>query len=148
MVTKEMLHAEIDRLTDAQTQEVHGLLCLLREHAGDDTNPRRLAQTSKDTFEGSRDEDALGRLDFAKGVARDFEDWPAADKELPDMRGLFGRSSRTPQDISGNLEAELPDAGNGQKRKGLLARLQEIQIDGPEDFAENFDLYASGEKRV
>jgi hypothetical protein len=30
----------------------------------------------------------------------------------------------------------------------LMDRLMQIQIDGPEDFAANFDLYASGEKRV
>ena len=29
---------------------------------------------------------------------------------------------------------------------GLLERLQEIEIDAPEDFASNFDLYVSGEK--
>lgn len=31
-------------------------------------------------------------------------------------------------------------------RPGLLERLQEIEIDAPEDFATNFDLYVSGEK--
>lgn len=30
----------------------------------------------------------------------------------------------------------------------LMDRLMQIQIDGPEDFAANFDLYASGEKRA
>lgn len=34
------------------------------------------------------------------------------------------------------------------KRSGdLLTRLQEIKIDGPEDFSENLDLYLYGEKR-
>lgn len=28
-----------------------------------------------------------------------------------------------------------------------MARLREIKIDGPEDFASNFDLYMSGEKQ-
>ncbi len=31
---------------------------------------------------------------------------------------------------------------------GFLERLSEIQIDGPEDFSENFDLYLSGEKSI
>ena len=30
----------------------------------------------------------------------------------------------------------------------LLERLSQIQIDGPEDFAENLDLYLSGEKQI
>lgn len=30
----------------------------------------------------------------------------------------------------------------------LMARLRNIRIDAPEDFAANFDLYMSGEKRV
>lgn len=32
------------------------------------------------------------------------------------------------------------------ERPSLLERLQEIEIDAPEDFASNFDLYVSGEK--
>lgn len=31
---------------------------------------------------------------------------------------------------------------------GLLTKLQEISIDAPEDFAANFDLYMSGEKKL
>ncbi len=34
------------------------------------------------------------------------------------------------------------------KTSSLLSKLQRIQIDGPEDFAENIDLYLSGEKSV
>lgn len=30
----------------------------------------------------------------------------------------------------------------------FLIRLGEIQIDGPEDFSQNFDLYLSGEKSL
>lgn len=33
------------------------------------------------------------------------------------------------------------------KKEGLLSKLQSIQIDAPEDFAANLDLYVSGEKR-
>jgi hypothetical protein len=32
------------------------------------------------------------------------------------------------------------------KNSGFLATLSQIQIDGPEDFAANLDLYLSGEK--
>jgi hypothetical protein len=34
------------------------------------------------------------------------------------------------------------------RESSLMARLRAIRIDAPEDFAANFDLYASGEKRV
>lgn len=33
-------------------------------------------------------------------------------------------------------------------RPGFLESLASVQIDGPEDFAENIDLYLSGEKQV
>jgi hypothetical protein len=35
-----------------------------------------------------------------------------------------------------------------QERPSLMSRLREIQIDAPEDFAANLDLYMSGEKRA
>ncbi len=35
----------------------------------------------------------------------------------------------------------------GQRSGDLLTLLQEIKIDGPEDFSENLDLYLYGEKR-
>jgi hypothetical protein len=33
------------------------------------------------------------------------------------------------------------------KRKSFMATLREIKIDAPPDFSENFELYASGEKK-
>ena len=35
-----------------------------------------------------------------------------------------------------------------QKQPGLMSKLRQIQIDGPEDFATNLDLYISGEKHA
>ena len=35
-----------------------------------------------------------------------------------------------------------------ESKEGLLKRLQKIKIDGPPDYAENFDLYMSGEKNL
>ena len=35
-----------------------------------------------------------------------------------------------------------------QKQPGLMSKLRQIQIDGPEDFATNLDLYVSGEKHA
>lgn len=34
------------------------------------------------------------------------------------------------------------------KKPNLLKRLQNISIEGPEDFAANHDLYISGEKQI
>lgn len=45
---------------------------------------------------------------------------------------------------SNNLEQ--PKRGN--KKPSLLKRLQNISIEGPEDFAANHDMYISGEKRI
>jgi hypothetical protein len=39
-------------------------------------------------------------------------------------------------------------SGDEGSESTLMDRLMQIQIDGPEDFAANFDLYASGEKRA
>lgn len=35
-----------------------------------------------------------------------------------------------------------------QEKRSFMARLREIKVDGPEDFAANIDLYLSGEKTV
>ncbi|MDQ3685982.1 MAG: hypothetical protein M3430_10340 [Acidobacteriota bacterium] len=34
------------------------------------------------------------------------------------------------------------------EKRSFMARLREIKIDGPEDFAANVDLYLSGEKTL
>jgi len=36
----------------------------------------------------------------------------------------------------------------GKRKAGTLTRLSQIKIRAPKDFAANFDLYASGEKRA
>ena len=35
-----------------------------------------------------------------------------------------------------------------ERKPSLMSRLRRIKIQAPEDFAANFDLYLSGEKRV
>jgi hypothetical protein len=42
----------------------------------------------------------------------------------------------------------LAQAQGEPRKPGLLARLREVQFDGPEDFSTNLDQYLSGEKRV
>jgi hypothetical protein len=46
--------------------------------------------------------------------------------------------------IKKNLVRPKPKTG----KKSLMASLKAIKIDAPEDFAENHDLYVTGEKRV
>ncbi|HYV25761.1 MAG TPA: hypothetical protein VE969_11045 [Pyrinomonadaceae bacterium] len=43
-------------------------------------------------------------------------------------------------------EFARPATANGGP--SLMSKLREISIDGPEDFAENIDLYLSGEKTI
>lgn len=43
-------------------------------------------------------------------------------------------------------EFARPTATNGGR--SLMSKLREISIDAPEDFAENIDLYLSGEKTI
>ncbi len=42
----------------------------------------------------------------------------------------------------------LAESKASEQRPTLMSRLKRIQIEAPEDFAANLDLYASGEKRV
>ena len=46
------------------------------------------------------------------------------------------------------LVREFLDQKDIGQADDILMRIGEIQIDGPEDFAENFDLYLSGEKSL
>lgn len=43
---------------------------------------------------------------------------------------------------------EIEQSKRGNKKPSLLKRLQNISIEGPEDFAANHDMYISGEKRI
>lgn len=45
------------------------------------------------------------------------------------------------------LIKQFIDEKQESKKPGLMQRLKSIQIDGPEDFAANLDLYMNGEKR-
>jgi len=48
------------------------------------------------------------------------------------------------------LYALIRDFANARKQSGketFMSKLRRVQIDAPEDFAANLDLYVSGEKR-
>ncbi len=51
-----------------------------------------------------------------------------------------------PENRLSELYRLVEDLVEGKPKEGLLRRLQKIEIDAPPDFAENFDLYANGEK--
>ena len=42
----------------------------------------------------------------------------------------------------------LAESKASEPKPSFMSRLKRIQIEAPEDFAANLDLYASGEKRV
>jgi hypothetical protein len=42
----------------------------------------------------------------------------------------------------------LAERKQEKTQPGFLERLGSVQIDGPEDFAQNIDLYLSGEKQI
>jgi hypothetical protein len=46
------------------------------------------------------------------------------------------------------LIRNLAQANRHEKKPGLLSKLRQIHIAGPEDFAKNLDLYLSGEKHA
>ena len=46
------------------------------------------------------------------------------------------------------LVQEFLEQKDGDSAEDFLIQLGKIQIDGPEDFAENHDLYLSGEKSI
>jgi len=46
------------------------------------------------------------------------------------------------------IKKNLAPSKSKTKKKSLMARLKTIKIDAPEDFAENHDLYVTGEKCV
>lgn len=46
------------------------------------------------------------------------------------------------------LVRQFLEQKDGPRAGDFLTRLGEVQIDAPEDFAENHDLYLSGEKSI
>jgi hypothetical protein len=64
----------------------------------------------------------------------------ASDEELEEIYRLIKNFADS------KARASQPEPRKGGRE--LMSALLEIQIDGPEDFSENFDLYLNGEKRV
>jgi len=51
-------------------------------------------------------------------------------------------------DVLYSVVKEFARPASVDSGRSLMSKLREISIDGPEDFAENFDLYLSGEKTI
>jgi len=67
----------------------------------------------------------------------------AAIDQLPDEQ--VERLLEFVRSFARSLQVKPPGLASGRP---LLSALTEIQIDGPADFAENLDLYLSGEKEL
>lgn len=53
-------------------------------------------------------------------------------------------TDKTTQDNS----QEVAQPKQSATKQSLMSKFKNIKIDGPDDFAENFDLYLSGDKRI
>ena len=51
-------------------------------------------------------------------------------------------------DVLYSVVKEFARPASVDSGRSLMSKLREISIDGPEDFAENIDLYLSGEKTI
>lgn len=61
---------------------------------------------------------------------------------------IVEKIQRIPENRLPELYKMVEQLVEKKPKEGLLKRLQKIKIDGPPDFAENFDLYANGEKSL
>jgi len=51
-------------------------------------------------------------------------------------------------DVLYSVVKEFARPASVDSGRSLMSKLREISIDGPEDFAQNIDLYLSGEKTI
>ena len=51
-------------------------------------------------------------------------------------------------DVLYSVVKEFAQSAPANGGRSLMSKLREISIDGPEDFAQNIDLYLSGEKTI
>ncbi len=61
---------------------------------------------------------------------------------------IVEKIQRIPENRLPELYKVVENLADEQPGEGLLRRLAKIKIDGPPDFAENLDLYMSGEKNL
>lgn len=61
---------------------------------------------------------------------------------------IVAKVQNLPENVLPDVYEFVEKIAEREKPPGLLRRLQKIKIQGPPDFAENFDLYANGEKSI
>ncbi len=61
---------------------------------------------------------------------------------------IVEKIQRIPESRLSELYKVVEKMADEQPKEGLLKRLAKIKIDGPPDFAENFDLYMNGERNL
>lgn len=61
---------------------------------------------------------------------------------------IIAKVQNLPENVLPEIYEFVEKIAEKEEKPGLLRRLQKIKIDGPPDFAENFDLYANGEKSI
>lgn len=61
---------------------------------------------------------------------------------------IVAKVERLPESILPEIYEAVERIEQKEARPSLMERLAKIKIEGPPDFAENFDLYMSGEKSL
>lgn len=61
---------------------------------------------------------------------------------------IIAKVQNLPENVLPEIYEFVEKIVEKEEKPGLLKRLQKIKIEGPPDFAENFDLYANGEKSI
>ncbi len=61
---------------------------------------------------------------------------------------IVAKVRNLPESVLPKIHEFIEKIEEKDEKPGLLKRLQKIKIQAPPDFAENFDLYANGEKNI
>jgi len=69
-------------------------------------------------------------------------------KNMTVREEIIAKVQNLPENVLPEIYEFVEKIVEKEEKPGLLRRLQKIKIEGPPDFAENFDLYANGEKSI
>lgn len=61
---------------------------------------------------------------------------------------IMAKVQKLPESVLPEIYEAVEKIEQKEARPSLMERLAKIKIEGPPDFAENFDLYMSGEKNL
>ena len=71
-----------------------------------------------------------------------------SEKKMTVREEIVAKVQNLPENVLPDVYEFVEKIEEKEEKPGLLRRLQKIKIQGPPDFAENFDLYANGEKSI